>query len=170
MNYVRFCKAALLLVVLVACFGCKSKQEKPAAGTGTPQQNAAAPSATPQGNTGSQAISPQDKKDAEAAAALVLSRLEKGDFSAVYKDASPGFKQIGTEDQFVAKFQHTRLKVGVLKNPREINADMRPNKSVVLVYRLENEHFTTDFRLTLVRAQDGKMVLDGLNQHDEPKK
>lgn len=170
MNYVSCIKIAFLLVVLVTFIGCKSKQDKPGASTGAPQEKAAATAVTPQDKIDARVVSPQDKADARAAAARVLARMEAGDFPAIYNESAPGFKQIGNESQFVAKFQQTRQKIGVLKKPHELNFDTRPDNSHVLVYRLENDHYKTDMRLTFARSQSGKMVLAGLNQHDEPKK
>ncbi|MBT0653821.1 hypothetical protein [Geomobilimonas luticola] len=115
-------------------------------------------------------VSPKDEIAAENAAVHVLAQMEAGDFSGIYKGASAGFKQIGSESQFVSKFQQTRLRVGVLKNPRKVSTAVRPDKSIVLVYRVENERYNTDMRLTFSRAEDGKLELAGLNQHDEPKK
>jgi len=171
MNYVRFIKAAFPLVILVALIGCKSKQEKPGAGTGTPQEKAAAPAAVPpQKNPAAPAVPPQDKADAQAAAIRVLALLEKGDFSAIYKDAAAGFKQIGSESQFVTKFQQARNSVGILKNPQKISFGTLPGNGYVFIYRLENERYKTDVRLTFARSANGKMELAGLNQHDELKK
>jgi hypothetical protein len=170
MKHDRYIKTALLFVVLVTFIGCKSKQEKPGASAGGAQEKAATTAGAPQGKSGADAVPPQDKADARASAARVLAQMEAGDFSAIYKESAPGFKQIGSESQFVAKFQHTRLRVGALKNPHELSFDTRPDKSYVLVYRVENERFKTDMRLSFLRAQNGKMELVGLNQHDEPKK
>lgn len=171
MNYVRCIKTALLLIVVVTCLGCKSKQEAPGVNTGAPPQKAGEIKAiSGQNVTGAVATSPQDKSDAEAAAARVLAQMEAGDFPAVYKESTPGFKQIGSQASFVAKFQQTRQKTGVLKNPKETSFITRPDKTHVLIYRMENERFKTDMRLTLARSQSGKMELAGLNQHDELKK
>ena len=171
MNYARRIKALFLLVTLVAFVGCKSKQDKSGESAGAPQEKAAAPAAGPQqGKPEATAVSLKDKTDAQAAAARVLALMEAGDFPAIYKDAAAGFKQIGTESQFVAKFQQTRNSVGVLKNPQEISSGAIPGNGYVLVYRLENERYKTDLRLTLARSASGKMELAGLNQHDELKK
>jgi hypothetical protein len=164
MNYARGIKVISLLVVMVMFVGCKSRQDKPGAGT----QDKAAASA--QGKASADAVSPKDKSEARAAAAQVLSQFVAGEFPAIYKESAPGFKQIGNESQFVAKFQHTRQTVGALKNPHEVSFNVGPEKSNVLVYRLENDRFKTDIRLTFVRSPNGKMELAGLNQHDEPKK
>ena len=108
--------------------------------------------------------------DARAAALRVLAQMEAGDFAAVYKGAADSFKQIGSETAFVTKFQQTRQKTGVLKNPKELKFDTRPDNIHVLVYRVENQAFITEMRLSFERAKNGSMALVGLNQHDEPKK
>ncbi len=170
MHFARLSKTVLPFMVLIMIIGCKSKQDKPGASAPAPQEKAGAPAVTPQDKTGAPVVTPQDKSDARAAAARVLSQFEAGEFSQIYKDASPGFKQIGSESQFVAKFQQTRQKTGVLKNPREVSFDTRPDKNHVIIYRLEGERFKTDIRLTFARSRNGVMELAGLNQHDEPKK
>jgi hypothetical protein len=169
MNCLRCIKTAFLLVVLVTFIGCKSKQDKPVANSGAPQEKAAAPAAVTFQLKPGIALT-QDKADAQAAAVRVLTLLESGDFPAIYKDSSDGFKQIGSESQFVAKFQQTRKSVGVLKNPQQISMGTLPGKGYVLIYRLENERYKTDMRLSFERAKNGKIELAGLNQHDELKK
>lgn len=170
MNYARCIKAAFLLVILATFIGCKSKQEKPATNAGAPQEKSATPALPPQNKPGSAVVPPQDKADAQAAAVRVLALMERGDFPAIYKDAAAEFKQIGSESQFVARFQETRNNVGVLKNPHQISFGILPGKGYVLVYRVENERYKSDLRLSFARSQSGKMELAGLNQHDELKK
>ena len=170
MNKVLSIKVALLLVILVTFTGCKSKQDKSAAGNGTPQEKAAAPSSSPQNNAAAPDMPPQVKVDAQAAALRTLALMESGNFSAIYKDAAAGFKQIGSESQFVAKFKQTRQTVGVLRNPKLISTGILPGDGYVFVYRVENESYNSDIRLTFTRSQSGKMELAGLNQHDELKK
>jgi len=157
MNFVSYGTSIFLCLSLLVITGCNSKQDK---------QDAALPA---KGKAATVAP-PQDQTDARAAAQLVLSQLTAGDFAKIYHGASPGFKKIGSEAQFVTKFQQVQQKVGVLKNPREISYATLPNKGHVLVYRLDNELYTTDMRLSFERTGDGKMTLAGLNQHDEPKK
>lgn len=169
MNYLRHLKTAIPVIAAIMISGCNSGKDKPPAPSAAPQEKAAA--AVPsQEKGGATTVPSRDRADAEAVAAQVLSRLETGDFPGIYKAASAGFKKIGSEGQFVSKFQQTRQRVGVLYNPREISAAVRPDKSVVLVYRVENERYTTDVRLTFSRAENGTMELAGLNQHDELKK
>lgn len=170
MNNLHYIKTAFLLVILVMFIGCKSKQDKSGTNTGAPQEKAAATTVLPQDKSGAPVVSPQDKADAQAAAVRVLALMETGDFPAIYKDSAAGFKQIGSESQFVAKFQQTRKSVGVLKKPQEISFGTLPGNGYVFIYRLENERYKTDLRMTFARSQSGKMELAGLNQHDELKK
>lgn len=171
MNRLRYLKVASLVVVIAASLGCKSKQEQPAANGGAEQGKAAPPAATaPQDKAAAPVIPPKDKQDAQAAAAHVLALMQTGDFAGIYRDASAGFKQIGSEGQFVGKFQQTRQNVGVLEKPREIGVSSLPGKGYIFTYRLENERYNSDVRLTFARSPNGKMELAGLNQHDELKK
>lgn len=158
MNVAGMLISLFLCLSVLMVTGCTSKQDKQEAGMPgkVPPAAAVAP--------------PQDQTDARAAAQVVLSQLAAGDFDQIYQAASPGFKKIGSKEQFVSKFQQVRKMVGVLKNPRETSFATIPNKGHVLVYRLENDLYTTDIRLSFERAADGKMALAGLNQHDEPKK
>jgi hypothetical protein len=170
MNYVRCIKTAALLAMLVTFMGCKSKQDAPVANPVTPQEKAAAPAGSTPEKPAATVVSPKDRADAQVAAARVLALLESGDFPSIYKESAAGFKQIGSESQFVAKFQQTRTSVGVLKSPREISFGTLPGNGFVFVYRLENERYKSDIRLTFARSQAGKMELAGLNQHDEQRK
>jgi len=169
MNHRRRLNIAFLIMLFVTVIGCKSKQEAPATKTAPPQNAGEVKSISGQNTAGAPVTSPQDKIDAEAAAAHVLSQMEAGDFAKIYNEASPGFKQIGSETLFVAKFQQTLQKTGPFKNPKEISFVTLPDKTHVLVYRLENDRFKTERRLTFDRSKSGKMELFGLNQHDDPK-
>lgn len=170
MNYVGRIKVVCLLVTLVVSFGCKSKQEQPKAGPAPVDQNAVSTAVPAQGAADVKATSPKDMADARAAAQHVLALMEAGDFATLYKESSAGFKQIGSESAFVTKFQQTRLKTGVLKNPKEVSFNTRPDAVHVLVYRTGNERYVTDMRLSFQRGKNGAMELAGLNQHDELKK
>jgi hypothetical protein len=169
MNYIRLGTSAFMLAVLLLMFGCKSRQEQAGTNPPAPPGNTAASAVAPHGKNGPTAASTQDMATARSLAVRVLAQVEAGDFAAVYRDASAGFKSIGSESQFVSKFQQTRLRVGVLKNPRETSATVLPGKGIVLVYRVENERYNTDMRLSFSPSPSGKMELSGLNQHDELK-
>ena len=167
MKRMRRVLPAFLVIVSIALFGCKSKQDQPVAGGTAPQgkQGSAA-----QDKAAGPAVAPQERAEVRAVAARVLAQFESGDFSSLYKEASLGFQQLGSEDQFIAKFQQTRQSVGALKNPKETSFETLPNNIHVLVYRVSNDHYNTDMRLTFTRSKNGKMELAGLNQHDELKK
>lgn len=170
MNCASRVRIASLILVLVTFAGCKAKQEKPADNTAAPQGKAATAPAPVSGKTAAPIASAQDMADARTGAQRVLTQMETGDFTAIYRESAPSFKQIGSEAAFVTKFQQTRLKTGVLTNPKELTFNTRPDNVHVLVYRVDNQRFTTEMRLSFERAKNGTMELVGLNQHDEPKK
>jgi len=171
MTRLRCIKTVVFVVSAIAILGCKSKQETPAATTAVPGQKGEVVKAiSGQSASGTVSATPQDRTDAEAAAVRVLAQMEAGEFSTMYKESAPTFKQIGPEAAFVAKFQQTRQNVGALKNPKQTSFVARPDQAYVLVYRAENDKVTSERRLTFVRSNSGKMELFGLNQHDEPKK
>lgn len=171
MNCFRLTKTVVLVIAAVTMFGCKSKQEAPGAKSEAPPQQAGSVKSISGQSAGSAiTTSPQDKADAEAAAVRVLAQMEAGEFAPMYRDASAGFKKIGSEAAFVAKFQQTRQKTGPFANPRQTSFVTLPDQTHVLVYRAENQQFTTERRLTFARSKTGKMELFGLNQHDEAKR
>jgi len=171
MSTVRSVKTIILALVVITVIGCKAKQDKPATNTVAPEQKAGdVKSISGQNAIGALVASPQDQADARKAAAQVLALLEAGNFATIYQQAEAGFKKIGSESQFVAKFQQSRQNTGALKNPKEISFTSVPGKGHVLVYSLESDRFITDVRLTFARSPSGKMELAGLNQHDELKK
>ncbi|HJV66370.1 MAG TPA: hypothetical protein VJ550_11595 [Geomonas sp.] len=169
MNRLRSLKAIVLVLAAVAVFGCKSKQEGPAAPAAGTQQPQAVKSISGEATTGAMASSPKDKADAEVAAGKVLSQMEAGDFATIYKEAAPSFRQIGKQEDFVAKFSATRQKIGPLSGQKEASFVTMPDQTYVIVYHMENPHWNTERRLTFTRGNGGKMELYGLNQHDEPK-
>jgi hypothetical protein len=141
-NY-RHHKVLLLLIILSVTFiGCKSTKSNSDAGSA----------------------------DARTAAIHILSQYEAGEFSQIYKESAPVFKQTGPEANFVAQFQQTLKKTGKLKNQKESSYEARPDDTYVLTYHMENDHFNSDIHLTLTRSKNGKMELAGIHQHDEPKK
>ena len=171
MNCSRKCATLVLLFLLVVSFGCNKKEETPVAKAPATTGGDQTKVISGQGASGKIVVSDKDKSDAEAAASHVISQMEAGDFKSIYDEASVGFQSIGSRELFDAKFQQTRQKTGPLKNPRLISFVPLNDKTLVLVYRMENEKFTTDRRLTFDRSpKSGRMELFGLNQHDEPKK
>jgi len=112
---------------------------------------------------------PQDMADARSAANHVLSQFVAGEFALIYKESAPGFKQFGSESDFVTQYKKTRQKSGELRNPKETRYETRPGNNHVLTYRMDNERFIIDINLTFARSTSGKMELTGLHEHDEPK-
>jgi hypothetical protein len=156
MNYMRLGTTVLMFMLLISLVSCKSRQDKPGSST-TATQSA-------------QTASPQEMADARSAAIHVLTQFEAGEFSQIYKESSPDFKDFGNEADFVAQYQQTRQKSGALNNPKETNFETRAGNTYVLTYRMVNDHFITDIHLTFARSSNGKMELAGLYEHDEPKK
>ena len=170
MNTSHLAAAGFLIVTLAISGGCNSKQPSSTAPAGN--KESAAPTngqAQPQ-NQQAASVPAQDMTAARAEAIKILSHLEGGNFAHIYRGASQGFKQIGPEAAFVTRFQQTYQKTGPLKNPREISFTTRPGGVLVFVYRVENDRFSSDMRLSFQKSADGVMQLAGLNQHDEPKK
>ncbi len=175
MHRSSFSKLALLIVVFAAIVGCDSQKNKSVASGGTSAAPTAAAPASGEGkylsgqNTmGAPTASPQDQAAVRGAAALVLSRMESGDFAAIYNEASAGFQKLGSRDQFIAAFSQTGKKTGALKKPQEVSFTSGPNNTHVIIYRLENDKFHTDRRLSFSHSPNGAVILEGLNQHDEP--
>ena len=158
MNRALCIKAVVLVIATLAVLGCKSKQETPAASGGAPQKSEAIKSISGQTASGATVTSPKRQ-------------MESGDFATMYTEASPGFQKIGSQAAFVGKFEQTRQKTGPFSGPaQETSIVTLPDLSHVLIYRVENDRFKSERRLTFARAKDGKMQLAGLNQHDEPKR
>ncbi len=141
MNYGQLKVFFLLIILSVTFISCKSAKSNPDAGIA----------------------------DARSAAIHVLSQFEAGEFSQIYKEAAPVFKQTGPEAKFVAQFQQTLKQTGTFKNQKESSHEARPDDTYVLIYRLVNERFITDMHLTFIRSKSGKMELAGIHEHDEPK-
>ncbi len=166
MHYSHCLRLTCLIAALVMFVGCKSKQESPNTGTAA----SPTPVAPAQNNPAAKTASPQEMVATRAAAQRVLTQMEAGDFAAIYRESAASFKQIGNESAFVNKFQQTRMKTGVLKSPKEISFNTRPDNIHVTVYQVRNEHFISDIRLSFQRSNNGNLELAGLNQHDEPQK
>jgi len=82
--------------------------------------------------------------------------LEAGDFPAIYKDAAAGFKQIGSESNLSQSSNKPERTWVYLKNPHEVSVGTLPGNGYVFVYRVENERYKTDLRLTFARSQNEK--------------
>ncbi|MBK5273633.1 MAG: hypothetical protein JJE30_01085 [Desulfuromonadales bacterium] len=160
MKFVRFVAIVALSVALAALAGCSSKKEKDAAvAPVAPLQKPAAIVAPP-----------QDKIDAAAVATTVLAQIKSGEFAAIYKAASPIFKEMGAEDGFVAMMEKTRKKTGPFISSKEVSFVTSPEKFNFIIYHVQYKNIASELRLTTARSKSGKMELCGLNQKDIRKK
>ena len=156
MKVVRYVAVVALLVTLVVLPGCSSKKEK------DPD--------VPRQKPGAVVVPPQDKADADAVVSTVLAQLKSGEFAAIYKAASPLFKEIGPEAGFVAMMERTRRKTGPFISAKEVNFVTSPEKFHFFVYHVQYKNIKSELRLTTGRSKSGKMELCGLNQKDLKKR
>jgi hypothetical protein len=157
MNFLRYVALFALLLSFTLLTACTSKKEQ------KPVVNAPPAVKTIP-------VASQDKVDADAAAAKVLAQFKAADFASIYKEASSGFQEVGTEGQFVAAAQKTRAKTGPIKDIKEVNFYGREDKFFVHLYHVQYEKVASELRLTFGRSKLGKMLLTGLNQKDIAKK
>ena len=160
MKYMRHVTTVFLILSITALSGCNSKQEK----TGQ-KTNAANP--LQKGDTGK--AGPLDETEAAALKDRVLARVKGGEFSAIYKDASDGFRAVGPEQRFLEVWQRQQEETGAFKDAKEISHTVRPDdKFQVFVYDVGYEKKHKALRLTFGRSKKGVMELTGINQKDVP--
>lgn len=171
MIYSRTITSAILIIFLAALPGCKSRQDKTA--QAPEQKNSQAlsqpASVKPQQPAGPVVAPPQDEAEAEAAAAKtrVLSQVKNGEFAAIYKEASAGFKEVGPEEQFIAQWNKQLQETGAFKSAKESSHTVRPSdKFIVFSYAVQYEKKKKELVLTFGRSKKGKMELTGINQRD----
>ena len=171
MNYVRITTAVTLMIILAALPGCSSKKEKTEQAQ-APQHAMSSASKIPAkaGEAPPNAVvtaSPQDEADAAKLKEKVLAQVKAGDFSAIYKDASAGFREVGPETQFVALWRQQLQQTGAFKEVKEISHTVRPqDKFLVFNYHVQYEKAKKELRLTFGRSKKGKMELTGINQRE----
>lgn len=108
----------------------------------------------------------RDKADADVVTAQVLAQFKAGDFKSIYRNASTGFQEIGTEGQFVGVSQQTRAKTGPVKAIKEIKYFGLVGNFTVYLYEVRYDNVVSELRLSFGRSKSGKMELCGLNQRD----
>lgn len=161
MKSARFVKVAFLIVLTGAFLGCDSK-EKAAAPAGPAAEKAPLAASVPD------AVVPEkDKTDAKAEAARVMTQLKGDDFAAMYKEAAPAFRELGTEPQFVAMMQQTRQKTGAMQSFKEVGLETGPDQRQMVNYSVDYDNVKSKLRLSFLRSKSGKMELVGLNQKDD---
>jgi hypothetical protein len=111
--------------------------------------------------------SPKDETEAATARTRVLSQVKNKEFSAIYKEASAGFREIGPEEQFIAQWNKQLLETGAFKESKEVSHLVRPSdKFIVYTYAVTYENKNKELRLTFGRSKNGKMELTGINQKE----
>lgn len=170
MTHIRTTNAIALMILLAVLPGCSSKKEN-ADQVRAPHQVLTSASKTPTKADASNPVdvvaSPQDEADAAILKKIVLAHLKAGDFSAIYKEASAGFREVGQEQQFVALWQKQLQQTGAFKDAKEVSHTVRPqDKFLVFIYRVQYEKASRELRLTFGRSKKGKMELTGINQRE----
>lgn len=169
MIYSRTITPVILIIFLAALPGCKSKQDK--AGQAPEQKNAKELSqpapVQPPPPAGPAVALPQDESEAAAVKARVLSQVKNGEFAAIYKEASAGFKAVGPEEQFIAQWNKQLQETGAFKDAKESGHAVRStDKFIVFSYVVQYERKKKELVLTFGRSKKGKMELTGINQRE----
>ena len=163
MNHTRTVIPVIYVIFLAFLPGCNSSKE-----------NSPAPPA--QKISGQTQISsahvpvvapPQDEAEAAKARDHVLSQVKKGDFAAIYKEASAGFQKVGAEEQFIALWNKQLQETGAFKDAKETDHTVRPSdKFIVFTYIVQYEKLKKELRMTFGRSKKGAMELTGINQRE----
>ena len=169
MTYSRTIAPAILIIFLAALPGCKSKQDK--TGQAPEQKNAQGLSqpapVQPQQSAGPVVAPPQDEAEAAMVKTRVLSQVKNGEFAAIYKEASAGFKAVGPEEQFIAQWNKQLQETGAFKDAKESGHTVRStDKFIVFSYVVQYERKKKELVLTVGRSKKGKMELTGINQRE----
>jgi hypothetical protein len=170
MIYTRNITNVILIFFLAALPGCKSKQDKQV--QAPPQKSSQGQISSTRGQMPQQpavhaVAPPQDEADAAVARERVLSQVKKGEFTAIYKEASEGFRKVGPEEQFVAFWNKQLAETGVFKEAKETSHSVRPtDKFLIFTYLVQYEKNKKELRLTFGRSKKGKLELTGINQRE----
>jgi len=166
---VRYVKR-IVPVFLVTCLGvvpaCSKKD------TALQQKSAQSPISSAHGKMqqipANLAVAPpKDEAEAATARTRVLSQVKNKEFSAIYKEASSGFREIGPEEQFIAQWNKQLQETGEFKESKEVSHLVRPaDKFIVYTYAVTYENKNKELRLTFGRSKNGKMELTGINQKE----
>ena len=166
MKYARTVTIVFFMIFLTALSGCNSKKEK----VGQPSLKKADQVTPSPHSSGAIVAVPQDEVDVVAVKTHIFSLVKDGNFSAIYKDASAGFREVGPEQQFVAMWQNQLMETGAFKGAKEVSHTVRPeDKSLVFIYDVQYEKKHKALRLTFRRSEKRVLELTGINQKDLPK-
>ncbi len=159
---------ALCVIIFAGLAGCSSKKEK----APLPQQAALSSASKTKpiagvAQTPATAASPQDEADAAILKQKVLMQVKAADFSAIYKEASAGFREVGPENQFTGLWQLQLKETGPFKDAKEVSHSVRPqDKFLIYIYHVQYEKVKKELRLTFGRSKKGKMELTGINHKE----
>jgi len=124
---------------------------------------------------------PRDEADVVPVRDRVLAHYEAGDFAAIYQEASKGFREVGSKEQFVALWKNQLEQTGAIRSYKETNHGIRPtDRFLIFTYRVQYEKIPKELRLTFGRStagklqlfggsKGGKMELTGIHQTDNKK-
>ena len=161
--------AVIFLLLTVAVFGCSSQKNDPASGAAqknSQQQHSSARGVGKPPAAAAVVATPRDQSEAATVKDRVVSQLQKSEFTAIYKEASAGFREVGPEEQFVAQWNKQLLETGQLKNIKETAHTVRPSDGfIVYLFTAQYEKMTKEVRLTFGRSKKDRMELTGINQH-----
>jgi hypothetical protein len=171
MSHTRNITAAISMILLAALTGCNSKQEKaaqtPEIKPGQTQSQITSNRMSAKLPAAAVAASPQDETDAATVKARVLSQVKNREFTAIYKEASEGFKKVGPGEQFVAFWDKQLEETGAFKEAKETGHTVRPtDKFIVFTFVIQYEKKKKELRLTFGRSKKGVMELTGINQRE----
>jgi hypothetical protein len=171
----RITSTIITSVVLAICMtglsGCGAKKEK--AGQAPAQKAPAQQAVQAQQQKGQaqqqkgQAVvaSPRDEADAAPLKERVLAQYKAGDYAAIYREASTGFRAVGPETQFIALWAKQHQETGAFKDAKEVSHTVRPqDKFLIYIYHVQYANKKKQLRLTFGRSNKGKMELTGINQ------
>lgn len=105
----------------------------------------------------------RDRTDAEAVASRVHSQIQARDFAAIYREAAPRFKGVGSESQFVSMMQRVSEEGGIFKKAEEVvyqtGFDSNIGRTHMLFFNVEYENGHSTERMILTRSGSGQMQL-----------
>jgi len=169
MSYRRNITPVILIILLAALSGCNSKQEKsskaPEIKPGMTQSQLSSGRQAEKQAAVPKVATAQDESDAAALKIRVLSQIKNGEFTAIYKEASEGFRKVGPGEQFVAFWDRQLQETGPFKEAKESGRTVRPSDGfIVYTYTIQYEKMKKELRLTFGRSKKGLMELTGINQ------
>lgn len=167
MKNARFLTKVSLLIILTAVSGCGQNKEKSGQASplhpGESQSSQGATAMSPQKNGAVAAA--KDEADAAMAKEQVIKLLKGSDFSTIYKQASAGFRQVGSEQQFVALWLKQLQETGPFKEAKQIGHTIRPaDKFLLFTYQVKYANMSKELSLTFGRSKSGKLELTGIHQ------